>query len=120
VRADRSLFDRLLPFSISFAVTCLFFINVCDWLFDCGCRSLWAGADSMCNVHIAGSRHCPICNHGVGGYAAVMGAVSAPQLAASMWPPWGRKTRVLVCLLLFPAMMIAVGVILGSYEGYWG
>jgi hypothetical protein len=110
---------RLGPFAISFTVTCLFFINVCDWIFDCGCRSLWAGADAMCNVHIAGSRHCPICSYGIPGYAVVMTAVSLPQLAASLWLSTSFGARIVICLLLFPAGMIAVGGLLGLYDGYW-
>ena len=111
--------DRLLPFAISFAVTCLFFINVCNWLFDCGCQSLWAGADAMCNVHLAHVKHCPICSRGMPGYAAVMAAVSAPQLAASAWLPRDRATRIAICLLLFPAGMMIVGGLLGLHDGYW-
>jgi hypothetical protein len=111
--------DRLLPFAVSFTLTCLFFINICDWIFGCGCRSLWAGADVMCNVHLAGSRHCPFCSHGVAGYAAVMSALSAPQFAVSVWSGWGRAARIAACLLLIPAAMLAVGVIAGFYEGYW-
>ena len=111
--------DRILPFAISFAVTCLFFIKVCDWIFDCGCRSLWAGADAMCNVHLAGVHHCPICSRGIPGYAAVMMAVTAPQLAASLWLSWSPLVRTMICLLLFPAAMLAVGGALGVYDSYW-
>jgi hypothetical protein len=111
--------DRLLPFAISFAVTCLFFIDVCDWIFDCGCRSLWAGADAMCNVHVAGSRHCPFCSRGVAGYAAIMTAVTIPQFALSFWSRSPRTTRIVLCLLLFPAAMLAVGVVAGIHDGYW-
>lgn len=111
--------DRLLPFAISFAVTCLFFINLCNWLFDCGCHSLWAGADAMCNVHLANVKHCPICSRGIPGYAAVMAAVTLPQLAASIWLPSRAIIRSVVCLLLFPAGMAAVGALLGVYDGYW-
>lgn len=113
------MLQRLVPFAVSFAVTCLFFINVCDWMFDCGCRSLWAGADALCNVHQAGVHHCPICSRGIVGYTAVMIAVSAPQLAASAWLPFDRVTRTVLCLLLFPAGMIALGGLLGIYDGYW-
>ena len=111
--------DRLVPFALSFAVTCLFFINVCDWIFDCGCRSLWAGADALCNVHVANVPHCPICSRGIPGYAAVMAAVSAPQLAASFWLPFDKVTRSVLCLLLFPTGMITVGGLLGLMDGYW-
>ena len=117
---NRAVRDRILPFAVSFAATCLFFINVCDWIFDCGCRSLWAGADAMCNVHLANVHHCPICSRGIAGYTAVMAAVSAPQLAASVWLPFDKVTRIVLCLLLFPIGMIAVGGLLGLYDGYWG
>jgi hypothetical protein len=100
-------------------VTCLFFINVCDWIFDCGCRSLWAGADALCNVHLANVHRCPICSRGIPGYAAVMIAVTAPQLAASARLPFDRVTRIVICLLLFPTGMLAVGGLLGLYDGYW-
>ena len=111
--------SRLLPFGVSFVVTCLFFINLCNWLFDCGCHSLWAGADALCNVHLANVRHCPICSRGIPGYAAVMTAVTLPQLAASIWLPSGAIIRLIVCLLAFPAGMAAVGALLGVYDGYW-
>jgi hypothetical protein len=111
--------DRLIPFAISFTVTCLFFINVCDWIFDCGCRSLWAGADALCNVHLADVPHCPICSRGIPGYAAAMAAVTAPQLVASAWLPLDKVTRIALCLMLFPAGMIAVGGLLGLHDGYW-
>ena len=101
------------------AVTCLFFINICDWIFECGCRSLWAGADALCNVHAASLPHCPICSRGITGYAAVMAAVTVPQAAASIWIPFDRLTRIVVCLLLFPLGMIAVGLALGTIDGYW-
>jgi hypothetical protein len=110
---------RLVPFAVSFTVSCLFFINVCDLIFGCGCRSLWSGADAMCNVHLSASRHCPFCSRGVAGYAAIMTLVSAPQFAVSMWTQWSRAARIVVCLLLFPAAMLVVGLAAGAYDGYW-
>jgi hypothetical protein len=114
-----AVLQRFVPFGLSFTLTCLLFINVCDWIFDCGCRSLWAGADAMCNVHLAGVRHCPICSWGIPGYAVVMAAVTVPQLAASLWLPFDKVTRSVICLLLFPIGMITVGGLLGIYVGYW-
>ena len=111
-------FPRLMPFSVSFAATGAFFINICAWIFACGCRSLWAGADIACNVHRVELRHCPFCNHGIAGYAGVMLLVCIPQVAFSL-TSFSRSTRVIVCLALFPAGMIAVGLVLGWYEGYW-
>ena len=114
----RHAFDRWWPFAVSFAVTCIFFIDVCGWMFDCGCRSLWAGAAEACNIHGPG-RHCPFCTRGVIGYGAILALVCAPQLAASLQTQWGRVTRGLVCLVLFPASMMVVGAALGWYDGYW-
>lgn len=116
---SRSAFGRLVPFAVSFVVTCTFFINLCAWFFECGCHSLWAGAALTCNVHIAGAHHCPICNHGVPGYASVFALVCAPQLLASLWPKWTKTARLVVCLALFPAALVSVGLLLGWYEGYW-
>ena len=110
---------RLLPFAVSFAVTCVFFIDICDWIFDCGCRSLWAGADAMCNVHIVGSRHCPFCSRGVPGYAAIMAAVTLPQFAVAVWTGWSTMARLVVCVLLVPVSMVVVGLLAGAYDGYW-
>ncbi len=109
----------LLPFGISFAVTCTFFINLCAWIFQCGCHSLWAGADAACNVHAATGPHCPFCSHGTTGYAAVMILVSAPQLGASLWRPWSLRVRTLAALALFPIMMVGIGLVWGWVEGYW-
>ena len=111
--------DRFLPFTLSLTATCLLFLDVCAWIFECGCRSLWAGADTLCNVHMADSRHCPFCSHGTVGYAAVMIAVCVPQAAVSGWTRYRRTTRVLMCLLAFPATMVGVGLLLGAYERYW-
>jgi hypothetical protein len=111
--------DRLLPFAVSLAVTCLFFINMCAWLFECGCVSLWAGADVACNVHALQPPHCPFCVHGLAGQAGVMFVVCLPQMAVSLRAPWGRTARTLMCLALFPVMMVAVGLLLGWRDGYW-
>lgn len=111
--------DRLLPFAISFPATSAFFINFCSWMFECGCRSLWAGAASACNVHAAHGRHCPWCSHGLAGYAIVMTALCAPQLAVSLLTRWHWTVRALVAVGLFPAIGLAAGLAFGSYDGYW-
>jgi hypothetical protein len=107
-----------MPFALSFSVTCAFFINVCAWIFACGCRALWAGADMSCNVHQVAERHCPFCSHGIAGYAGVMLLVCVPQLAFSL-TSMSRRIRVCICLALFPIGMLVVGLALGWYEGYW-
>jgi hypothetical protein len=95
------------------------FIDLCGWMFGCGCVSLWAGADAACNVHAAHGPHCPICWRGPAGYAAIFGAIAFPQFAASWWWTRGVAARTVTCLVLFPAMFVLAGVALGYYDGYW-
>jgi len=49
----------------------------------------------------------------------VMAAVTLPQFAASVWLGSTLRSRTIVCLILFPAGMAAVGAVLGVYDGYW-
>ncbi len=110
---------RLLPFAASFIVTSAFFANFCGWIFQCGCHSLWAGADAMCNVHVAHGKHCPWCSHGTMGYAIVMLLVSAPQLAVSVFAPWSLTARTATAVAMFPIVGIIVALAFGWYDGYW-
>jgi hypothetical protein len=111
--------SRFGPFVLSFAVTCLLFIDLCGWMFSCGCVSLWAGADAACNVHAAHGPHCPICSRGSVGYAGVFSVIALPQLAASAWWRRGALVRTVVCLLLFPAAFLIAGLLLGYIDSYW-
>ena len=116
--AQRSWWNRLLPFGVSFAVTSAFFINMCAWLFACGCRSLWAGADATCNIHTAGP-HCPVCSHGVAGYAAMMAVLCPPQFFASIWSSRSLPVRTILCLAIFPVVFVGAGLLFGLLDGYW-
>jgi hypothetical protein len=93
---------RIAPFLISFAVTCVFFIDFCAWVFGCGCTHLWAGADVACNIHAAHGHHCPWCSHGYAGYAIAMAAMCAPQFAIAMFSRWNFAARTLAAVALFP------------------
>jgi hypothetical protein len=115
----RSRLDAVLPFTVSFTVTSVSFINLCAAIFRCGCRALWAGADAACNVHAPHRPHCPWCAHGIAGYTVVMVLLCAPQLAVSLWPRWGRLTRTLIAIALVPAMGLVVALGFGSHDGYW-
>jgi hypothetical protein len=115
----RSRLELVLPFTVSFAATSAFFINLCAAIFRCGCRALWAGADAACNIHVPHAAHCPWCAHGIAGYTVVMVLLCAPQLAVSLWQRWGGLTRTLVALALIPAMGLVVALGFGWYDGYW-
>ena len=81
---DTSVAKKISPFLISFAITSVFFINFCAWIFRCGCHSLWSGAAAMCNIHAAHGHHCPWCSHGHAGEALIMVLLCAPQLAVAL------------------------------------
>ena len=114
---------RISPFLISFAVTSVFFLNFCNWIFGCGCRALWAGADALCNIHAQHGRHCPWCSHGYAGYAIEMTLITGPQLAVALAtsnsPRWGWLQRTAVCVALFPAAGAATALLLGWIDKYW-
>jgi hypothetical protein len=107
------------PFAISFVVDCVFFINLCSWIFKCGCRSLWAGADMACNIHMAHAKHCPFCAHGSFGQAAMMIAIVAPQVFLSLRPQWAWPVRLLAALAMFPLVESLAALVLGLSGGYW-
>jgi len=107
-------------FAASAAVTCVFFINLCNWIYQCGCQSLWAAAAAHCNVHNPNVRHCPFCAHGQTGYVVVLCLILIPQFALSWWPSqWGWRIRLMLVLLAFPLAALGAALALGWFDGYW-
>jgi hypothetical protein len=102
---------------LSVGVTCAFFINFCATVFHCGCRSLWAGADAMCNIHAAGMHHCPWCQHQpVYAFAAMV----VPQAFISFARrPWSWWKRLALALAAFPVFGGIAAGIYGVASGYW-
>lgn len=111
---------RIAVFVLAASVTSVFFINLCGALFQCGCQSLWHGADRFCNIHAAHGRHCPWCATGVAGQALVYGSMLAAQGLAS-FGPWPRKllARLVVALSAFPATGLVLALLLGWFTQYW-
>jgi hypothetical protein len=110
---------RLAIAMAGFAVTSLFFIDLCNFIFACGCTSLWAGAEAHCNVHQSVRLHCPICTLGPGGYAIVYGLIALPQIAVALLLRRGRwMLRFAIVLLLFPVLGTAVMSVTGWLSGY--
>ncbi len=107
-------------FLLAAAVTSLFIINLCDWIYDCGCRSWWAGAADRCNVHSPDGPHCPWCAAGTRGFAAVYLGILAPQALLSFWPRrWRWQWRLAAALAASPIIGAAIGLIMGWRAGYW-
>ncbi len=113
------LLGRISPFLVSFALTSTFFINFCAWIFQCGCRALWAGADVACNIHAQHGKHCPWCSHGHAGQAMIVVLLSVPQLAVSFGTHWSWPVRTLAAVALFPMAGLVVALAFGLADGYW-
>src|SRR5215813_7292340 len=111
--------SKLAPFAVSFVITCVFFIDFCSWIFQCGCRSLWAGADIACNIHAAQGHHCPWCSHGYAGYAIIMTLLCAPQLAVTLLIRWNWPVRTMAAVAAFPITGFPVAWTYGWLDRYW-
>lgn len=53
----------LLATAIAIAFSMVFMLPLCGWMFRCGCTFLWTEGYgyAQCNIHQAGSPHCPWC-----------------------------------------------------------
>ena len=107
-------------FLVAAGVTSVLFINGCDLLFDCGCRSWWNGAADSCNVHNSRPPHCPFCLvDGIGGYASfalivcVQGLVTFRPSGLALWK------RAASAFLAFPVVGGFCGLVLGWITRYW-
>jgi len=48
-------------FLLSAAVTGIFLLPYCDFLFKCGCTFFWTTGVSLCNIYQPLTPHCPWC-----------------------------------------------------------
>ena len=114
----------LLPHVVAFltaaGVTAAWFINICDWIYTCGCKSWWSGAAISCNIHAAQGPHCPWClESGFGGYITFAFVLLA-QGFLSFYP--GKMTlwrRLFWALASFPIGAGLWGLVFGWIHGYW-
>jgi hypothetical protein len=110
----------VLVFAVAAAATSVFFINFCAAIFGCGCVSLWSGADAHCNIHLAGSRHCPWCMYGGAASAVPWAFIVAAQAIISFWPrPMHAGVRLVSALAAFPVAGAAIALAYGLSAGYW-
>ena len=102
------------------AVSGLLFINFCNLVYQCGCRSWWNGAAVSCNIHQAGVPHCPWCiNGGMWGYTAFGVIVAAQAWLAFRRPGLGLPVRLGLAALAFPVVGGVVALVVGWWTGYW-
>lgn len=111
--------QALAVFLVSAAVTATLLIDFCGWIYGCGCRSLWAGADAHCNIHVAGARHCPWCAIGLVGFTIVFVNILAVQALIAFRAPGRWPVRMLLSLLAFPGVGLIEAGVLGWIRGYW-
>ena len=98
----------------------MLFINFCNLVYQCGCRSLWNGAAVSCNIHQAGVPHCPWCIHGgLWGYATFGLIVVAQAWIAFRNAGPGFLPRLGLALLAFPLLGCAMALLAGWWTGYW-
>jgi hypothetical protein len=109
-----------LIFVAAAAVTSAFFIDFCAAIFRCGCVSLWRGADAHCNIHLAGSHHCPWCANGLVASAIPWLSIVAAQAAISFWPRGMHAVaRLAAAVLAFPLTGALIAAAYGISAGYW-
>ena len=114
------------------AFTALFWLQLCDLVYDCGCRGFWAGAAEHCNIHHAPAdspNRCPWCASPLAGGLSFVGTMAWYVLAlVKRWPTrlasWSWRGELVVRLatagLAIPIFAFGVGWISGQAMGYWG
>jgi hypothetical protein len=110
------MWTRAGVFAIAAALTSIFFIDFCALVFQCGCRSLWAGADAHCNIHHAGVRHCPWCELGGRAFWAV---IVAGQAVVAFAIKARTAVRAVLTLATFPILGGLLAAAAGLATGYW-
>jgi hypothetical protein len=111
---------KALIFAAAATVTSVFFINFCAAVFQCGCGSLWSGADAHCNIHTDGAHHCPWCAHSMIASVIPWTLIVAAQAAVSFLPwPMHTGVRLASAVAAFPIVGGIVAVGYGLATGYW-
>lgn len=119
-RLQTEWFSGTLVLIASLAVSWTFALDLCQLVFQCGCTHAWAGGAAQCNVHMPNMKHCPWCNAGTAGYAAIYACIALPQAWLSFRPrAWMWPLRLIAALLAFPVFGILEAVALGLITGYW-
>ena len=117
----RPLASSIGVFLVAAGITSVFFIDFCSLVYQCGCRSLWAGAATHCNIHLEGVRHCPWCAAGVLGQAAVYGGIVGAQGFISFRLPQIKLfSRSALAAAAFPVVGGMFALVFGFAHGYWG
>ncbi len=106
-------------FGLAAGVSGAFMLDLCDWIFACGCRSPWAGAAESCNIHTAAARHCPWCVMSPVWLAVIFGCMLGLQAVITLAQEWRWPVRLVLALGAFPAVGWLAGLLSGMYLRYW-
>ena len=107
-------------FGVAVAVTGLVYLDLCDWIFDCGCRAMWAGGASACNIQTAGHPDCPWCSYGFWGAAIPFLAIVGVQATVTLTPGRaGVGWRLLGALTALVVVGGLAGLAFGLASDYW-
>ncbi len=111
-------------FGIAVLVMAIFFVDFCALVFQCGCRSLWNGISTYCNIHAASGPHCPWCEHPLAGGGVAFGAALLAQWAVFFLPnhvSFGMRLwqRCALAVVAFPLAAAIVALVQGLVWGYW-
>lgn len=101
-------------------ITSSFFIDFCNLVYRCGCKSLWNGAAEACNIHLSRTHHCPWCSIGDGGASGIWLAVVLVQCVLAFrlqQLPW--IPHILVTLSAFPIVGGLLAIAIGLSLNYW-
>ena len=110
---------QVVIFALAATLTSVFFINFCATVFRCGCVSLWSGADTHCNVHIQGVKHCPWCSNGLAASMVPYLIMVAVQAAISFSPrPVSPVIRFVAAAAAFPVVGAVLAAIYQWASGY--
>ncbi|MBY0503196.1 MAG: hypothetical protein K2X03_04775 [Bryobacteraceae bacterium] len=96
---------RWLAFGGTAGLSAFFLLDLCNWLYACGCRHWLAGAVTACNIHHAQGPHCAWCAMGATGFWSLFAGIIAVQ-ALIVWLPRRPALvwRAALALLSFPAL----------------
>ena len=110
---------KVVGFLLMAGFSLLFFLNLCDLLFQCGCRSWWDGADRFCNIHMAEAVHCPWCSFGWWGSILPRAAIVFVQAGLAFAPSrlsW--HSRLILGLVCFPVVGAILGLLFAVISDY--
>ena len=111
---------KRVAFLLALAVTGIFFVDWCAVVFQCGCRSLWSGIATYCNIHATAGPHCPWCEHPLAGDAvAFAAAVVAQWVAVYRTSTPSFVKRFVLALVAFPLASGLVALAQRFVWNYW-